>query len=162
MTLHINNLARYWNKITGTKNDNNMKQKINVLVVEDNEYYNNLIFNALQQSTHFFRQEENYELVLHSFINSHDFMQSIDSREFRDNDIIAFVDHNMGNGITGAQIIGQMRKRNNNTLAVLLSQSKIVEEKSAPDNHDFFVVKDTFAPALCRLYLDQYIENKFL
>lgn len=139
-----------------------MKQKINVLVVEDNEYYNNLIFNALQQSTHFFRREENYELVLHSFINSHDFMRSIDTREFRDNDIIAFVDYNMGNGITGAQIIRQMRKRNHNTLAVLLSQSKIVEEKNIPENHDFYVVKDTFAPALCRLYLDKYIENKFL
>jgi len=55
-----------------------------------------------------------------------------------------------------------LKKENINTLAVLLSQSRIVEERSLQNNYDFFVIKDTFAPALCRLYLDQYIENKFL
>ena len=139
-----------------------MKKKINILVVEDNEYYNNLIFCALQQSTHFFQHEMNYQLVLHSFIDSTLCMQQIESREFKDNEVIAFVDHNMGNGISGAQIIKLMKKENSNTLAILLSQSLAVEEKSAMNNYDFCVIKDTFAPALCRLYLDQYIENKFL
>jgi CheY-like chemotaxis protein len=139
-----------------------MKHTINVLVVEDNEYYNNLISNVLLQSTHFFRQKVKYQLVLHSFINSNDCMQKIESSEFKDEDVIAFVDYNMGNGITGAQIIRQLKKRNSNTLTVLLSQSKTIKEKSTLNNHDFYVVKDSFAPALCRLYLDQYIENKFL
>jgi CheY-like chemotaxis protein len=139
-----------------------MKQKINVLVVEDNEYYNSLIFNALQQSSHFVQKEMKYQLVLHSFIDSSDCMRKIESREFNDNDIVAFVDYNMGNGISGAQIIRLLKKENNNTLAVLLSQSRTVEERSTQNNYDFCVIKDTFAPALCRLYLDQYIENKFL
>jgi CheY-like chemotaxis protein len=139
-----------------------MKKTINVLVVEDNEYYNNLIFNALQQSAHFFQQEVNYHLVLHSFIDSHECMQTIESREFMDDDVIAFVDYNMGNGITGSQIIRLLKKENSNARAVLLSQSTYIEEKNTNNNYDFFVIKDTFAPALCRLYLDQYIENKFL
>jgi CheY-like chemotaxis protein len=139
-----------------------MKKTINVLVVEDNEYYNNLIFNALQQSAHFFQQEVNYHLVLHSFIDSHECMQTIESREFMDDDVIAFVDYNMGNGITGSQIIRLLKKENSSARAVLLSQSKNIEEKNTNNNYDFFVIKDTFAPALCRLYLDQYIENKFL
>jgi CheY-like chemotaxis protein len=139
-----------------------MKQKINVLVVEDNEYYNNLIFNALQQSTHFVQRKMEYQLVLHSFIDSFDCMHKIESREFIDNDVIAFVDYNMGNGVSGAQIIRLLKKENCNTLAVLLSQSQRVEERSTQNNYDFCVIKDTFAPALCRLYLDQYIENKFL
>ncbi|MGA2405946.1 MAG: response regulator [Bacteroidales bacterium] len=139
-----------------------MKKTINVLVVEDNEYYNNLIFNALQQSAHFFQQEVNYQLVLHSFIDSHECMRTIESREFMDDDVIAFVDYNMGNGITGSQIIRLLKKENSSARAVLLSQSKNIEEKNTNNNYDFFVIKDTFAPALCRLYLDQYIENKFL
>ena len=139
-----------------------MKKTINVLVVEDNEYYNNLIFNALQQSAHFFQQEVNYHLVLHSFIDSHECMQTIESREFMDDDVIAFVDYNMGNGITCSQIIRLLKKENSNARAVLLSQSTYIEEKNTNNNYDFFVIKDTFAPALCRLYLDQYIENKFL
>jgi len=139
-----------------------MKQKINILVVEDNEYYNNLIFNALQQSTHFVQKKMKYQLVLHSFIDSAYCMQKIESREFIDNDVVAFVDCNMGNGISGAQIIRLLKKENSNTLAVLLSQSRSVEERSTQNNYDFCVIKDTFAPALCRVYLDQFIENKFL
>jgi membrane glycosyltransferase len=68
----------------------------------------------------------------------------------------------MGDGISGSQIIRLLKKENSNTLAVLLSHSDSVEERSTRNNYDFYVIKDTFAPALCRLYLDQYIENKFL
>jgi CheY-like chemotaxis protein len=139
-----------------------MKQKINILVVEDNEYYNNLIYNALQQSAYFVQRKMKYQLVIHSFVDSSDCMRKIESREFNENDVVAFVDHNMGNGISGAQIIKQLKKENSNTLAVLLSQSAFVEERSIQNNYDFYVIKDIFAPALCRLYLDQYIENKFL
>jgi hypothetical protein len=139
-----------------------MKQTVNVLVVEDNEYYNNLIFNALQQSIHFVQRKMKFKLVLHSFINFSDCMRKIESREFIDNDVVAFIDNNIGDGQSGAQIIKQLKKENCNTLAVLLSQSRSVEERSVQNNYDFYVIKDTFAPALCRLYLDQYIENKFL
>jgi CheY-like chemotaxis protein len=139
-----------------------MTQTVNVLVVEDNEYYNNLIFNALQQSTHFVKRKMKYKLVLHSFVDSSDCMKKIESREFIDNDVVAFVDYNMDKGISGAQIIRLLKKENSNTLAILLSQSRSVEERSIQNNYDFYVIKDTFAPALCRLYLDQYIENKFL
>ena len=139
-----------------------MKKTINVLVVEDNEYYNSLIYAALQRSRYFSQRKVNYQLVLHLFIDSSECMQKIESREFMDNDVVAFVDYNMGNAITGTQIIRLLKKENSNTLAILLSQSRTVEEKSSQNNYDFFVIKDTFAPALCRLYLDQYIENKFL
>jgi len=139
-----------------------MKQTVNVLVVEDNEYFNSLIFNALQQGIHFDHTKLKYKLVLHSFIDSVDCLRKIESREFIDNDVVAFVDSKIDNGISGAQIIKLLKKGNSNTLAVLLSQSSIIDERSSHNNYDFFVIKDTFAPALCRLYLDQFIENKFL
>ena len=47
-----------------------MNQTINVLVIEDNEYYNNLIFNALRQSIHFVQPKMKCRMVLHSFIDS--------------------------------------------------------------------------------------------
>ena len=87
-----------------------MTQTVNVLVVEDNEYYNNLIYNALQQSAHFVKRKLNYKLVLHSFIDSFDCMRKIESREFIDNDVIAFVDNSMDNGISGAQIIRLLKR----------------------------------------------------
>ena len=139
-----------------------MKQTVNVLVVEDNEYFNNLIFNALQESIHFDQTKLKYKLVLHSFIDSVDCLRKIESHEFIDNDVVAFVDSKIDNGISGAQIIKLLKKGNSNTLAVLLSPSRVIDERSMQNNYDYFVIKDTFAPALCRLYLDQFIENKFL
>jgi hypothetical protein len=138
-----------------------MKQTVNVLIVEDNEYYNNLIFNALQQSIHFVQRKLKYRLILHSFTDSSDCIEKIESRKFKDNDVVAFVDHRMDNGVSGGQIIKLLKKINSNTLAVLLSPSRAIEERSIQNNYDFFVIKDIFAPALCRLYLDQFIENKF-
>ena len=139
-----------------------MAQTVNVLVVEDNEYYNSLIFNALQQSTYYVKRKMNYKLVLHSFVDSDACIEKIESRQFIDNDVIAFVDNKMDKGVSGAQIIKLLKQENCNTLAVLLSQTRSIEERSLQNNYDFYVIKDTFAPALCRLYLDQYIENKFL
>ena len=139
-----------------------MIETVNVLVVEDNEYFNSLIYNALQQSTHFVNRKMKYKLVLHSFIDSRECVQKIESREFDNNGLIAFVDNKTDNGISGAQIIKLLKKENTNTMAILLSQSSVTEERSVQNNYDYFIIKDTFAPALCRLYLDQYIENKFL
>jgi CheY-like chemotaxis protein len=139
-----------------------MKQKIDVLVIENNKYYNNLILNALQQSVHFVDRKMKYQMVLHSFIDSFYCMKKIESREFIDNDIIVFVDQYMDNGMSGDQIIKQLKKENSNTLAVMLTHSSAAEERGRRNDYDFHVIKDTYAPALCRLYLDQFIENKFL
>jgi hypothetical protein len=139
-----------------------MKKTVNILIVEANEYFNNLIFNALQQSIHFIQREMDFRLVIHSFVDSSVCMRKIESREFIDNDIIAFIDWKTDNGISGIQIIKLLKNGNTNTLAVLLSQSNSAEEIRYQNNYDYFVIKDTFAPALCRLYLDQFIENKFL
>ena len=72
-----------------------MNQTINVLVIEDNEYYNNLIFNALRQSIHFVQPKMKCRMVLHSFIDSFHCMKQIESHEFIENDLIAFVDQYM-------------------------------------------------------------------
>ena len=119
-----------------------MKQKINILVVEDNEYYNSLIFNALQQSTHFVERKMKYQLVLHSFVDSSDCIRKIESREFIDNDVIAFVDYNMGNGVSGAQIIRLLKKENCNTLAVLLLTHELWK-KEAPRTTTIFLLLRT-------------------
>lgn len=137
-------------------------QTINVLIVEDNEYYNNLILNALQHSIHFMQKKFKFRLILHSFTDALDCIRKIESSIFKNNDVVAFVDQNLGKGVYGNHILGLLKKGNNNTLAVLLSQSLAEDEKCIHNNYDFFVLKDIFAPALCRLYLDQYIENKFL
>jgi len=139
-----------------------MKKTINVLVIEDNEYYNSLLSKTLQESNQTSNLKDKCRVVLHSFTDSLACIRKIRSGELMHDDTIAFVDYYMGNGINGAHIIKLLKEQNNDTMAVLLSQSKTVEEKSNLAHPDYIVLKDTSAPALCRLYLEQFIENKIL
>lgn len=138
-----------------------MKKIVNVLVIEDNRYCNNLISKALLQSVLFTDRKGKYQLSLHSFIDPIECIRKIKSGELTDKDIIAFVDYYMGNGITGTSIIDLLKKQCNDSMIVLLSPSKVVAEEHVYNNDGYFVIKDIFAPALCRLYLEQFIDNKF-
>lgn len=154
-------MAHYWNGITGISNPNEMKKTINVLVIEDNEYYNNLLSNSLQQSINSILLKGEYRLILRSFTNAADYIRKIKSQELQCSDAIIFLDYYLGNGLNAAHIIKLLREQSCDTMVVLLSQSRNVKEKASQSQYDYFVVKDSLAPALCSLYLKQFIENKF-
>ncbi|MBN1417004.1 MAG: response regulator [Bacteroidales bacterium] len=139
-----------------------MKKVINVLVVDDNVYFNSLLSKTLKQSNHTSGTQHNCRVILHSFTDSRECIRKIRSGELANNDTIAFIDYYMGNGINGAHIIKLLKEQNKDTIAVLLSQSKAVEEKTNLNHTDYVVMKDKTTPALCRLYLEQFIENKIL
>jgi hypothetical protein len=139
-----------------------MRSIVNVLIIEENENYNIQLIKALKQSIHFIQQDERFQLVFHSFTDTTECISKIKSNALGVNDLIAFVDFNPEDDLTTNYIISLLKKQLNNTLIVLLSQTKSAEEHSNNTQHDYLVVKDKYAPALCRLYLDQIIDNKFL
>lgn len=138
-----------------------MKKTINVLVIDDNEYFNNLLCNALQQSISSVLLKGEYRLVLRSFTNIKEYMRKAGSRELDCRESIVFLDYYLGNGITAADIVKLLKEHSCDTTIVLLSQSKTIKEKNNLFHYDYFVVKDRLAPAFCSLYLKQFIENKF-
>jgi hypothetical protein len=154
-------LARCWNDITKTINHIIMKKTINVLVIEDNEYYNNMLSNAIQQSVSSFLFKGKHQLVIRSFTDANEYIRKIKSKELECNDTIVFVDYYLGEGINASHIIRVLKENSCDTMVVLLSQSPDVKEKSSLIPYDYFVVKDDYAPALCSMYLKQYIENKY-
>jgi hypothetical protein len=135
-----------------------MKKTIKVLVIEDNEYYNNALSNAIQQSVNPMLAKGNYQLVLRSFTNAGEYIRKIKSKELECDYTAVFIDYYLGDGINAGHVI---KENSGDTLVVLLSQEKTIKEKSDLVSCDYFVVKDKFAPALCGLYLQQYIENKY-
>jgi hypothetical protein len=138
-----------------------MKKTINVLVIEDNEYYNNMLSNAIKQSVNPLLIKGKHQLVLRSFTDPNEYIRKIKSGELECNDTIVFVDYYLGEGMNASHIIRTLKDLSCDTMVVLLSRSREVREKSKHIPYDYFVVKDNFAPALCSLYLQQYIENKF-
>jgi CheY-like chemotaxis protein len=138
-----------------------MKKSINVLVIDDNEYYNKLLSDAILQSAASALHDKKYKLVVRSFTDAGDYIKQIKSGELRCEDSIVFVDYYLGKGINGAHIIKLMKESSCDTVIVLLSQSNAVKDKNNLINYDYFVIKDNLAPALCCLYLKQFIENKY-
>ena len=138
-----------------------MKNSINVLVVEDNEYYNKLLSSTLRQSILSQRRKWDFKYKLHSFTDGDECISKIKSREFSDSDSIAFIGYYLGKGINGTHIIKILKELSVSTTIILLSQSKSVKEELSPDIYDYFVLKDKSAPALCCLCLEQYLDNKF-
>ena len=138
-----------------------MKETINVLVIEDNEYYNNLLSNAIKQRVSSLLFKGKYQLVLRSVTDANDYLSKLKSKELDCKDTILFVDYYLGNGINASHIINLLKEHDCDPMVVLLSQSKEVREKSNEFHFDYFVEKDNLAPALCSLYLKQFIENRF-
>jgi DNA-binding NtrC family response regulator len=138
-----------------------MKKRINVLVIEDNEYYSNLLSNAIQQSLNPILIKGNFQLVLRSFTNAAEYIRKIKSGELECDHTVVFIDYYLGEGINAGHVVKVLKEHSCDAMIVLMSQSKTVREKSDQIPYDYFVTKDRFAPALCGLYLQQYIENKY-
>lgn len=137
-----------------------MKKIINVLVIEDNEYYNNLLSNSIKQGVNSLLFEGKYQLVLRSVTDAHEYIRKIKSEELECNDTIVFADYYLGNGINAAHIIKVLKEHSCNPMVVLLSQSKEVREKAGLVHYDYFVEKDNHAPELCSMYLQNYIQSR--
>ncbi len=138
-----------------------MKKSFNVLVVEDDEYYNNLLSEVLKQRMLLKKEKWDFNFTLRSFTDAGECINKIKSGDFVHSDSIAFIDYYLGNGINGTHIIKILKEQLFNTTIVLISQSKSVRGKVYPGIYDFFVLKDKSAPALCCLCLDQYLDNNF-
>ncbi len=139
-----------------------MKKTVRILLLEDNPYFNNLLLQELRNCVNGDRFRLNFRFMFHTFTDACDLIIRLKSQDFKDNYSIAYIDYYLGNGINGSHIIKMLKEQSAQTAIVLLSQSKKVKEKINPSSYDFFVPKDSSAAALCRLCLEQYLENKYL
>ena len=87
-------------------------------------------------------------------------MKKIKAGDLSSNYDAVFIDYYLGDGLNAGHVI-VLKEHSCDAMVILLSQSKSVKRKLHTIPHDYFVVKDEFAPALCGLYLQQHIENKY-
>jgi hypothetical protein len=137
-----------------------MKKTVRILLLEDNEYYNGLLLQELKNCGKDDRFSQNFRFMFHSFIDAGELIMRLKSRDFNDNYSIAFIDYYLGRGINGSHIIKMLKEQSAKTTIVLISQSKSVINRIDPSSYDYFVTKDNSTAALCRLCLEQYLENK--
>lgn len=139
-----------------------MKRTTAVLIMEDSRYYNDLLTRVLKSSLRSLKGNLKCQPVFYTYTDYRKCLHKIKSGELVHYDTIAFVDYYLGDGINGGHIIKLLKAQNKNATAILISQSKAVEDKSGLNHHDYFVVKDDTTPAVCLLYLEQFIEDKMI
>jgi len=137
-----------------------MRKAFTVLVMEDNQYYNTLLTRTLANTGSLIEEKHECSVRLLSFTDPGECILRVRSDDFKKDSIIAFIDYYTGDGINGEHISKLLKKLYPDSFVVLLSHSGEPGRNKNPI-HDFFVIKDPHAPALCSLYLEQFIDNKF-
>ncbi|MFZ5554398.1 MAG: response regulator [Bacteroidota bacterium] len=95
------------------------KQIFKIVVLEDSSFYNNILTRQLEYYTNAIAMDKKCEFNIQSFTSSVDFVRNLQP------DIdIAFVDYYLGNGVTGSQIIREIKKVCKNCKIIIISQSR--------------------------------------
>jgi hypothetical protein len=139
-----------------------MKRLINILILEDNIYYNELLITELKNYILKDWLKREFKFVFQSFTDVEELISRIRSNDFSDYYSLAFIDYYLGNSINGSHVIKILKEQSPATGIILLSHSEKVRQIVDPTTYDYFILKDTSAIALCRLCLEQYLDNRFL
>lgn len=143
---------------------NREKQRLNVIVVEDNRIFNSILTKALNQ--HILKHtpvSDEYEVKLFSFASPEECLDALYEDEFKGNSI-AFLDYYLGGDTNGIQILNVFRKKNKNIKFVVLSQSNLLAKntitKAELNGQGHFLKKDIYAPYICCLLMEDFVQSQ--
>ncbi len=138
-------------------------KKINVLILEDDLYYNSLLaqkIQILQQKTHI---QNIVNIHIKQFNIPLDFLHAVKSTVSENTSTIAFIDYFLGYGITGLDIVYLLQEINKNIKIILMSQSeKTIKNLNEPfwTNKNFVkIIKHNYTPDICCTIVENHIKN---
>lgn len=98
------------------------KKTFRIVVLEDSEFFNDLLTKQLEQYTGMLAMERNCLFEIHSYTSPADFI-----RNLKNDTDIAFVDYYLGNGVTGLDILKKIRQKCWDCKVVILSQARNIK-----------------------------------
>ena len=137
---------------------NFQKQKVfRLMILEDNELFNDILTRQLEHYTAMLAMERNCSFEIHSYTSSNDFI-----RNLRNDTDIAFIDYFLENGITGSDIIKKINERCWECKIIIVSQIRNIRTKLLSDEAVDFVFKDINALPQCCIILEDAVDSNFL
>lgn len=129
-----------------------------LMILEDNELYNDVLTHQLEYYTAVLAIEKNCRFEIHSFTSPNDFI-----RNLRNDTDIAFVDYYLGNGVTGSDIIKKIKERCWECKVVIVSQARNIKTTFLPvvDEAIDFVFKDMNALPQCCFLLENVVDSNY-
>ena len=101
---------------------NNLKKQFKIVVVEDNEFYNNILTRQLKNFTEGLAIDRGLSFEIDSYTNAHDFL-----RNLKKETDIAILDYYLGDSLNGAEILKAIKKKCEHCKVVIISQLKNIK-----------------------------------
>jgi CheY-like chemotaxis protein len=138
------------------------KHEIDLLIVDDNETFNLLLEHELSEYLKQKPVKYKFQVNILTFLSSEECIQFIKKRP-PNKHAITFLDYYLGEAINGFHVLKLLREQNYNMQIIIMSRSSHVKEKILDLNRENinlnFIVKDEYTPAMCKILLENYLEN---
>ena len=95
------------------------RKKFNILVVEDNEFYNSMLTKQLDNRARRMKEFEDYIFEIHSYTSVKDCL-----RNLKADTNIAFLDYYLGEGITALDVMKVLKKKCDQCKVVVFSRTE--------------------------------------
>ena len=134
------------------------KKVFRIIVLEDSEFFNNMLTKQIDYFTSILAMEKNCRFEIQSCVSTTDFL-----RNLKHETDIAFVDYYLENGITGADMIEKIKEQCWDCKVVVISQEKNIRNTvmSSIDEGVDFVFKDLQSLPKCCFILEDIFNGRF-
>jgi DNA-binding NtrC family response regulator len=118
------------------------KHEFKIVVLEDSDFYNNLLTHQLKNYTDAIAQDKGYSFDIESYRNSNDCLRNI-----KPETDIAFVDYYLGEGINGIDVLKKIKEKCKDCKIIIMSQVTTLKTSIQTVNYGAsdFIIKDRFA-----------------
>ncbi len=114
-------------------------KKVKIVVIEDNEFFNQLLTTRLKNYLYPIAEDEHFDLEVSAYTNPKDAL-----RNFNEDTDIVFLDYYLGDSVTGIEIMKRIKKTCDSCNIVIISQVKSLQTSllTLLEGASEFILKD--------------------
>lgn len=133
------------------------QKELKIAVLDDSSFYNKLLTKQIENCTTNLAYTKGYNCSINSFVHFDDFLRNLR----KDTDLV-FIDYFLGQGVTGGQIIKQIKKICKNCKVIVVSKVRSIQTvvDTVSEGATAFIYKDKNALARACFFVEHIAEKK--
>jgi CheY-like chemotaxis protein len=133
------------------------QKKYNIVIVEDNEFYNSMLTKQLDSCATKLRKTNNYTYEIHSYTSVKDCLRNL-TRDVN----VAFLDYYLGDGITALDVMDAIKEKCDDCKVVVFSrtENELITKQIIANGALEFLAKDKNAFLQSGHILEDIIRGK--
>lgn len=135
-------------------------EKYSVVVVDDDDYFNRLMVEVLNDFSSNLKILYHAKIKLYSFKTAESFIQSFQNNQFRNTRAVYFIDYFLGNNKSAADILRKIESDKRNRV-VIISEKKNYQtaQETIELGATQFIRKDQFTNFMCTTLLEEFVRE---